>query len=192
MEVVYRALLTAALLLTPPLVRAADTASLELLDLGRKTQRTQEQTLEFERDLQVLESELAAPVNAPRLEIYLALSAGRYFRLDRLDLDLDGKPLTRHDYDLRMREALRAGGTQLLYRGPLPRKAQRLRVRYVGQGGVHPYGETVLDVQPTDTGLLVELGLDDAPAVEATSDSENSETVPRRTELNAHVWEWQP
>ncbi|MGH8528424.1 MAG: tetratricopeptide repeat protein [Nevskiales bacterium] len=161
---------------------AAKPDSDELLDLGRQTQRTQEQVLDFERDAQRLEDELAVPAGAQRVEIYLSLSAGRYFRLDRAELEVDGKPLARHDYDLRAREALRADGVHLLYRGPLPRKGQRLRVRYTGQGGARPEGEGTLDLTRYRTDLLVEISVDDAP------DEEGSAEDARRTDLNARVW----
>ena len=168
-------------------VSADEGESAELYELGRRTQRTQEQVLDFERDLQVLEAELAAPAGNPRMEIYLSLSAGRYFRLDRVELEVDGKPLVRHDYDLRAREALRADGAQLLYRGPVPKKAQRLRLRYAGKGGERPAGEAALDLTRYPSGLLMEVSIDDAPAAEERR-VRDGEDEPRLTDLNARVW----
>ncbi len=161
---------------------AGDGDSAELFDLGRRTQRTQERVLHFERDAQRLEDELAAPAGSPRLVIFLGLTAGRYFRLDRVELEVDGKPLVRHDYDLRSREALRADSVHLLYRGPLPRKGQRLRVRYAGQGGARPEGQAALDLTRYQTGLLLEISIDDAAAEETTAEDA------RRTDLNARAW----
>ncbi len=165
--------------------------SAELYELGRRTQRTQEQVLDFERDLQVLEADLAAPAGAPRMEIYLSLSAGRYFRLDRVELEVDGKALVRHDYDLRAREALRADGAQLLYRGPIPRKAQRLRLRYAGKGGARPAGEAAVDLTRYPTGMLMEVSLDDAP-VEDMQRAEAGREEERGTDLNARAWALDP
>lgn len=183
MDARFRTLLAAtALSLAGLPAYAAEGESAALYDLGRRTQRTQEQVLDFERDAQRLEDELAAPAGSPRLEIYLGLSAGRYFRLDRVELEVDGKPLVRHDYDLRSREALRADGVHLLYRGPLPRTGQRLRVRYAGQGGARPEGQAALDLTRYHTGLLLEVSIDDAPAEESTAEDA------RRTDLNARLW----
>ncbi len=80
------------------------------LDSG--LQLLKQQALELERDVLILEERLEQP-----LVIFFSLQVQRKFRLESLEILLDGKPLKSLSYDSVTRNALRKGGAQQVYRG---------------------------------------------------------------------------
>jgi hypothetical protein len=82
------------------------------LDSG--LQLLKQQALELERDVLILEEQLEQP-----LVIYFSMEMEKRFRLESLDILLDGKPLKSLEYSGATLKALRKGGAQQVYRGAI-------------------------------------------------------------------------
>ena len=102
--------------LLPILLLGLVTASVQAVagGLDAELQNLKIQALELERDVLILEEQLSRPVS-----IYLSMDADSRFKLDTLDILLDGRSIRSIEYDSKSIAGLRKGGAQLVYRGEL-------------------------------------------------------------------------
>src|SRR6266540_2485977 len=72
--------------------------------------------LSIAAELNQLEEKLLYPSNT-QVAVFVSLVGGETFRLDSVEIQLDGKPVAHHLYSFKELEALQKGGVQRIYTG---------------------------------------------------------------------------
>lgn len=122
----------AVLAMLPGPVAAADRQQ----SLDEEVQALKEDVLRIDQELKRLEERLVYPASS-QMALFLSIEPADEFRLDSVDVRLDGDKLTSHVYGYRELEALLDGGVQ------------RLRVANVTQGS-HTLSVTIRGVAADD------------------------------------------
>lgn len=111
----------------------AEEASREQLkNLDEQVQTIKSDVLKITTELNLLEEKLLYP-SSTAVTIFVSLPAGETFRLDSLDLTMDGKMTTHHLYTFKQLEALRKGGVQRLYTGNMTTGDHPMTVHFRGK-----------------------------------------------------------
>jgi hypothetical protein len=111
----------------------AEPAPEEAKALDKQVQDLKKAVLELNRELFILEEELLFPGNT-QVSVFLSMDIGNYFKLDSVQLQIDGKELTNHLYTEREVLALQRGGVQRLYLGNLKSGEHELVAFFTGLG----------------------------------------------------------
>ena len=112
---------------------SADEASREQMKgLDEQVQDVKKDVLGISTDLKLLEEKLLYPSNT-EISVFVSLAGNDDFRLDALDITLDGKPVTHHIYSFKELEALKAGGMQRIYTGNVRTGKHQLQVGLLGK-----------------------------------------------------------
>ena len=119
-----------AVLLLPVLVAAEPEPAATSLD--DDVQALKQQVLSLNRDLFLLEEELLYPSNT-QVAVFVSLAAGETFRLDSVEIQLNGAPVAHHLYTFKELEALRKGGVQRIYTGNIRSGEHDLQVSMMGK-----------------------------------------------------------
>lgn len=132
MKIFMRTLLSLALCLGISL------AASEPLDdqdkaLDQQVQTLKKAVLDLNRELFILEEEMLFPGNT-QVSVFLSMDIGNYFKLDSVQLQIDGKDLTNYLYTERELKALLRGGVQRLYLGNLKSGDHELVAFFTGVG----------------------------------------------------------
>lgn len=144
----------------------ASVSKQQMQGLDEQVQEIKSEVLAIAAELARLEEKLLYPSNT-QVAVFVALAPGETFRLDSVQLRLDGEPVARHIYRFEELEALRKGGVQRLYTGNVSTGDHRLDVAMAGKG---PGGEELSatesfrfskDAEPE----LVGLTLSGAPSI---------------------------
>ena len=90
--------------------------------------------LAISAELNQLEEKLLYPSNT-EVTVFVSLSNDETFRLDSVDIQMDGKPVARHIYSFKELEALRKGGVQRIYTGNIRSGDHDLQVSVIGKTG---------------------------------------------------------
>jgi len=101
--------------------------------IDKQVQDLKQQVLNLNRELFVLEEELLFPANT-QVMIFVSMDVGKYFALDSVQLELDGKDVSNYLYTKRETEALLRGGVQRLYTGNLKTGEHELIAIFTGKG----------------------------------------------------------
>ncbi|HEY5997076.1 MAG TPA: hypothetical protein VIU29_08635, partial [Candidatus Deferrimicrobiaceae bacterium] len=83
-------------------------------------------------ELNQLEEKLLYPSNT-QVAVFVSLAGGETFRLDSVEIQLDGEPVARHLYTFKELEALRKGAVQRIYTGNVRSGEHDLQVRVLGK-----------------------------------------------------------
>jgi hypothetical protein len=81
-----------------------------------------------------LEEKLLYPSNT-QAAVFVSLVSGETFRLDSVEIQLDGKPVAHHLYTFKELEALQKGGVQRIYTGNVRSGEHDLQVSVIGKTG---------------------------------------------------------
>jgi hypothetical protein len=92
--------------------------------------------LDLNRELFMLEEELLYPANT-QIAVFLSMDIGEFFALDSVELEVDGKEVSKYLYTEREVEALHRGGIQRLYLGNLKAGQHEIVAFFTGVG---PHG----------------------------------------------------
>ena len=125
-----RLLLISLLVASPAL--AGEGAKLELRSLDEQVQEVKSEVLSIATELDQLEERLLYPSNT-QLAVFVALAAGEDFRLDSVQIRIDGEPVARHVYSFKELEALQKGGVQRIYTGNVTAGEHRVDVSIAGK-----------------------------------------------------------
>ena len=68
-----------------------------------------------------------------QVAVFVSLVQGETFRLDSVDIQLDGKPVAHHIYTFKELEALQKGGVQRIYTGNIRSGDHDLEVSVIGK-----------------------------------------------------------
>jgi hypothetical protein len=100
--------------------------------LDEQVQEIKGEALSISAELAKLEEKLLYPSNT-EVSVFVSLKTGETDRLDSIDIQMDGKPVTHHVYTLKELEALKKGGIQKIYTGNVTTGKHNLEVLVSGK-----------------------------------------------------------
>ena len=112
--------------------KAESKAKMQSLD--EQVQDIKSDVLGIGTQLDRLEERLLYPSNT-EVAVFVSLAEGETFRLDSVQIQIDGEPVARHIYSFKELEALQKGGVQRLYTGNVRTGEHRLDVHVAGKSG---------------------------------------------------------
>jgi hypothetical protein len=104
----------------------------EMRSLDEQVQEIKSDVLGIAKDLSLLEERLLYPSNT-QLAVFVSISSGETFRLDAVQLAIDGEPVTHYIYSFKELEALQNGGVQRVYTGNVRTGSHELTVSVSGK-----------------------------------------------------------
>ncbi len=104
----------------------------QLKGLDEQVQEIKSEVLGIAAELNRLEEKLLYP-SGTQIAIFVSLDGGESFRLDAVDVALDGKPVAHHLYTFKELEALQRGGVQRIYVGNVKAGEHPLQVTVSGK-----------------------------------------------------------
>lgn len=140
---------------------SADEVSREQIKgIDEQVQDIKSDVIAISSDLSQLEEKLLYPSNT-QVSLFVALTKGTKFRLDAVDISIDGKEATHYLYTYKELEALRSGGVQRIYTGNVRSGEHTVDVTVIGKtSGNSDYRKTASHKFTKDVGpRLVEITL---------------------------------
>jgi hypothetical protein len=113
-------------------VYAQEVSREQIKGLDEQVQEIKSDVLSIAVELNQLEEKLLYPSNT-QVAVFVSLVSGETFRLDSLEIQLDGKPVAYHIYTFKELEALQNGGVQRIYTGNIRSGDHDLQVSVSGQ-----------------------------------------------------------
>lgn len=110
---------------------AAEVSKKQIKSLDEEVQEIKAETLSLGVQMRLLEEKLLYP-SSTQVAVYVSSDNVENFRLDSIEIRLDGKPVAQHLYALRELEALQRGGMQRLYVGNISSGEHGLQVLVIG------------------------------------------------------------
>jgi hypothetical protein len=104
-----------------------------MLGLDEQVQGIKSDVLGIATDLNRLEEKLLYPSNT-QVAVFVSIQPGETFRLDSVQIQIDGAPVARHVYSFKELEALQKGGVQRIYTGNVASGSHQLEVSIAGKG----------------------------------------------------------
>ena len=115
----------------PPAL-AGDQATQEMRSLDEQVQEVKSDVLSIATELDRLEERLLYP-SSTQVAVFVSLAEGEPFRLDSVQIHIDGEPVARHVYSFKELEALQKGGVQRIYTGNVSAGDHRIDVSIAGK-----------------------------------------------------------
>jgi hypothetical protein len=107
-------------------------ASAEMRSLDEQVQEIKTDVLGIASELNRLEEKLLYPSNT-QLAVFVSIAEGETFRLDSMQINIDGQLATHYLYGFKELEALQNGGVQRVYTGNLPTGGHEIAVSIMGK-----------------------------------------------------------
>jgi hypothetical protein len=104
----------------------------QIKGLDEQVQEIKTDVLGIGAELNQLEEKLLYPSNT-QVAVFASLVSGETFRLDSVEIQLDGKPVAHHLYTLKELEALQKGGVQRIYTGNVRSGEHDLQISVIGK-----------------------------------------------------------
>jgi hypothetical protein len=104
----------------------------QIKGLDEQVQEIKTDVLSIAAELNLLEEKLLYPSNS-QLALFVSLASGERFRLDSVEVQLNGAPVAHHIYTFKELEALQKGGVQRLYTGNIRSGEHDLQVSVIGK-----------------------------------------------------------
>jgi len=114
------------------IARAEDPGSAEMRSLDEQVQEIKTDVLGIAAELNRLEEKLLYPSNT-QLAIFVSIAEGETFRLDAMQINIDGQLATHYLYAFKELDALAHGGVQRVYTGNVPTGAHEIEVSINGK-----------------------------------------------------------
>lgn len=111
---------------------AQDMTADDMRSLDGQVQEIKSDVLSIASDLDALEERLLYPSDT-QLAVFLAIDEDEDFRLDAVQIAVDGQPATRYIYSFKELDALRNGGVQRIYTGNVATGNHELSVTMTGK-----------------------------------------------------------
>jgi hypothetical protein len=112
--------------------RAQELASAEMRSLDEQVQEIKTDVLGIAADLSRLEEKLLYPSNT-QLAVFVSIAEGETFRLDSMQINIDGELATHYLYGFKELDALQHGGVQRIYTGNVPTGGHEIEVKVNGK-----------------------------------------------------------
>ena len=119
-----------SIVLTPSY--AAEPTAQEMRSLDEQVQEIKSDVLGIATELGRLEEKILYP-SSTEIAVFVALAEGETFRLDAVQLHIDGQLATHYIYSFKELEALQNGGVQRVYTGNVPTGEHQLEVTVNGK-----------------------------------------------------------
>ena len=104
----------------------------QIKGLDEQVQEIKTDVLAISTELNQLEEKLLYPSNT-QVALFIALADGETFRLDSVEIELDGRQVAHHIYTFKELEALQKGGVQDIYTGNIRAGDHDLQVSVQGK-----------------------------------------------------------
>ena len=104
----------------------------QIKGLDEQVQEIKSDVLSIATELNQLEEKLLYPSNT-QVAVFVSLVSGETFRLDSVEIRLDGNPVAHHIYTFKELEALQKGGVQRIYTGNIRAGDHDLQVSVIGK-----------------------------------------------------------
>jgi hypothetical protein len=104
----------------------------QIKGLDEQVQEIKSDVLDIAAELNQLEEKLLYPSNT-QVAVFVSLLSGETFRLDSVEIRLDGEPVAHHLYTFKELDALQKGGVQRIYNGNVPSGEHDLQVSVIGK-----------------------------------------------------------
>ena len=104
----------------------------QIKGLDEQVQEIKSEVLSIAAQLNQLEEKLLYPSNT-QVAVFVSVADGETFRLDAVEIQLDGKPVAHHIYTFKELEALRKGGVQRIFTGNIRSGRHDLQVAMIGK-----------------------------------------------------------
>jgi len=124
-------MLTVSILLLTLPATAEDVSREQMKGLDEQIQEIKSDVLGIATELDQLEEKLLYPSDT-QVSVFVSLAEGEAFRLDSVEVEIDGKPVARHLYSFRELEALRKGGVQRIHTGNIRTGGHAMEVTLLG------------------------------------------------------------
>jgi hypothetical protein len=111
---------------------AAGPSQDELRSLDEQVQEIKTDVLSIAAELSQLEEQLLFPSNT-QVSVFVALSQEDSFRLDAVQIRIDGALAAHHIYSFKELDALQSGGVQRIYTGNFPTGQHQFDVTVIGK-----------------------------------------------------------
>ena len=108
-------------------------ARAEFRSLDEDVQSLKKEVLDLNRDLFLLEEELLFPANS-QVAFFVSVDVGEYFKLDSVNIKIDGKEVANYLYTEREADALIRGGVHRVHMANLKTGEHELIAVFVGKG----------------------------------------------------------
>ncbi len=128
----FRGVLLLALFAFSAISSAAEVSKEQIKGLDEQVQDIKKDVLGISAELNLLEEKLLYPSNT-QVSLFISLSGEHKFRLDSVEIELDGKTVAHHIYSFKELEALQAGGMQRIYTGNVRTGEHQLKVGFIGK-----------------------------------------------------------
>lgn len=128
----YTALLTLLAIVLIDSAGAQELSGENLKSLDGQVQEIKSDVLNIASELSNLEERLLYPSNT-QLAIFVSVADDEVFRLDAVQIEIDGELATHHIYSFKELEALQKGGVQRAYTGNVVTGDHQLRVTMIGK-----------------------------------------------------------
>jgi hypothetical protein len=112
--------------------RGEELASAEMRSLDEQVQEIKSDVLGIAAELRRLEEKLLYPSNT-QVAIFVSIAEGETFRLDAMQINIDGALATHFLYGFKELEALQHGGVQRVYTGNIPTGGHAIEVSINGK-----------------------------------------------------------
>ena len=114
------------------LANAQDPAGADIRSLDGQVQEIKSDVLNIAAELNTLEERLLFPSNT-EVSVFLSIAENEDFRLDAVQIMIDGELATHHIYSFKELEALQKGGVQKVYTGNITTGNHELSVTMSGK-----------------------------------------------------------
>jgi hypothetical protein len=114
------------------LAGAEDLSRNDMRSLDGQVQEIKSDVLNIASELNNLEERLLYPSNT-QVSIFVAIDENEDFRLDAVELMINGELATHHIYSFKELEALQKGGVQRIYTGNIPTGSHEIAVKMNGK-----------------------------------------------------------
>ena len=133
----------------------------QIKGLDEQVQEIKGDVLSIAAELSQLEEKLLYPSNT-QVAVFVSLAGTETFRLDSVQIQLDGKAVSHHLYTFKELEALQKGGVQRIYTGNIRSGEHDLEVTVIGRtAGGTDFNKSEQFTVHKDVGpRIVEIALD--------------------------------
>lgn len=117
---------------------AEEVSKEQIKGIDEQVQDIKKDVLGISSELSQLEEKLLYPSNT-QVSMFVSLAKGEKFRLDAVDIELDGKAVAHYIYSFKELQALQEGGVQRIYTGNIRSGEHRLDVTLIGKSSDNDY-----------------------------------------------------
>jgi hypothetical protein len=117
---------------SPALVVADDLTGDNMRSLDGQVQEIKSDVLNIASELNTLEERLLFPSHT-QVSLFVSIAENEDFRLDAVQIEINGELATHHIYSFKELDALQSGGVQKIYTGNLTTGEHNLNVTMIGK-----------------------------------------------------------